>query len=241
MVILPLNITRSFCCLVFSAARLHLTHTLWEKALNNIELVDKNYHLENNLHGTQGKIASIFAQNQLLQEQLLAFNQGSSHSAFPMAPNNKAIDKEDIPMSICGGQSHKPSLIFFPVWQQHPVGGHLRISHRASSTHPQWYQPARKQFSWGKGEPPGSDWNWIPGKGKTGTDVHITGACMPRPTPIGEGACPLPPRLRVSQRKLLFLPRVDDSKWHVSPHSWVWPNVPEAGAPLYMEAKVDDL
>jgi hypothetical protein len=37
-------------------------HTLWEKALKNIELLDKNYHLENNLHETQGKMASILAQ-----------------------------------------------------------------------------------------------------------------------------------------------------------------------------------
>jgi hypothetical protein len=77
-------------------------HTLQEKALKNIELEDKNYHLENDLHETQGKMVSILAQNQLLQEQLLAFNQGPSHSKFLMAPNNKASDK-DIPMSICGG------------------------------------------------------------------------------------------------------------------------------------------
>jgi hypothetical protein len=78
-------------------------HTLWEKTLKNIELVDKNYHLENDLHQMQGKMASILAQNQLLQEQFLAFNQGPSHSAFPMAPNNEASDKEDVPMSIRGG------------------------------------------------------------------------------------------------------------------------------------------
>jgi hypothetical protein len=77
-------------------------HALQEEALKNIVLVDKNYHLKNNLHKTQGKMASILAQNQLLQEQLLAFNQGPSHSKFLMAPNNKASDK-DIPMSICGG------------------------------------------------------------------------------------------------------------------------------------------
>ncbi len=41
-------------------------HTLREKALKNIKLVDMNYHLENDLHETQGKMASILAQNQLL-------------------------------------------------------------------------------------------------------------------------------------------------------------------------------
>jgi hypothetical protein len=33
-------------------------HTLRKKALKNIELVDKNYHLENDLHETQGKTSS---------------------------------------------------------------------------------------------------------------------------------------------------------------------------------------
>ena len=49
-------------------------HTLQGKGLGNIEFVNKNYHLENNLHEMQDKVASILAQNQLLQEQLLAFN-----------------------------------------------------------------------------------------------------------------------------------------------------------------------
>jgi hypothetical protein len=95
-----------------SEATIHL-HTLWKKALKNIELVNKNYHLENNLHETQGKMASILAQHQLLQEQLLAFNQGPSYSAFPMDPNNKVSDNEDVPMSIRGGgvTSH-PQFLF---------------------------------------------------------------------------------------------------------------------------------
>jgi hypothetical protein len=38
-------------------------HALWKKALKNIELVDNNYHLENDLYETQGKMASILAQN----------------------------------------------------------------------------------------------------------------------------------------------------------------------------------
>jgi hypothetical protein len=78
-------------------------HTLRKKVLRNIELVNKNYHLEKNLHEMQGKMASILAQNQLLQKQLLVFNQLPSHSAFLMAPNNGASDKEDVPMSIHGG------------------------------------------------------------------------------------------------------------------------------------------
>jgi hypothetical protein len=78
-------------------------HALREKALKNIELVNKNYHLEKDLHETQGKMASILAQNQLLQEQLLAFNQGSNPSVFPIALSNEGGDKEDVPMSIHGG------------------------------------------------------------------------------------------------------------------------------------------
>jgi hypothetical protein len=57
-------------------------HTLWEKGLKNIELVDKNYHLENDLHEMQGKMASILAQIQLLQEKLLASIRDSAPQWF---------------------------------------------------------------------------------------------------------------------------------------------------------------
>jgi hypothetical protein len=56
-----------------------------------------------NKHEMQSKMVSIISQNQLLQEQLLAFNQVPCPSACPMAPNNKASDKEDVPISIHGG------------------------------------------------------------------------------------------------------------------------------------------
>jgi hypothetical protein len=78
-------------------------HTLQEKALKIIELVNKIYHPENNLHETQDKMASILAQNKLLQEQLLAFNQELSPPVVLTAPNNEAREKEDVPMSIRGG------------------------------------------------------------------------------------------------------------------------------------------
>jgi hypothetical protein len=41
-----------------------------------IHLIDKNYTLENTLLGTQENMASIVAQNKLLQEQLDVLNQG---------------------------------------------------------------------------------------------------------------------------------------------------------------------
>ncbi len=88
--------------------------SLQEKALQIIELVNKNYHLENDLHVTQGKMASILAQNQLLQEELLAFNQGISPPIVLTAPNNKARDKENIPMSIRGGRGTSHSQL--PLW-----------------------------------------------------------------------------------------------------------------------------
>jgi hypothetical protein len=106
-------------------------HTLQEKALKNIELVKKNYHLENNLNETQGKMASILAQNQLLQEQLLAFNQGPSPSVFLMAPNNEASDKEDVPMTICGGGVTSHSQVSF--WCDNGI---LLVATSASLTEP---------------------------------------------------------------------------------------------------------
>jgi hypothetical protein len=181
-------------------------HTLREKALKNIELVNKNYHLENNPHEMQGKMASILTQNQLFREQLLAFNQGPSPSVFPMAPNNEPSDKENVPMSICGGKVTSQSQV--PFWCDNGV---LSVATSASLMEPALLfvdNTDRRE----KGGPPGCDRNGRPGKGRTGTDIHITGACMLRPTPIGGGSCPLPPRLRVSRRKLLFLPQADDSK-----------------------------
>jgi hypothetical protein len=106
-------------------------HTLQEKALKNIELEDKNYHLENDLHETQGKMVSILAQNQLLQEQLLAFNQGPSPPVFPMAPNNEASDKEDVPMSIHGGGVSSHSQV--PFWCDNSI---LLVATSASLTEP---------------------------------------------------------------------------------------------------------
>ncbi len=91
-------------------------HTLREKALKNIELVDNNYHLEYNLHETQGKMASILAQNQLLQAQLLAFNQGLSPSVDSTAPSNEARDKENVPMSIRRGGG--TSYFQVPLWSE---------------------------------------------------------------------------------------------------------------------------
>jgi hypothetical protein len=51
-------------------------HTLREKVLRGIHLIDKNYTLENTLLDTQEKMASIVAQNKLIQEQLDVLNQG---------------------------------------------------------------------------------------------------------------------------------------------------------------------
>jgi hypothetical protein len=47
-------------------------HTLRAKALKSIELIDRDYMLENNLVNIQDKMAVVVAQNLLLQEQLAA-------------------------------------------------------------------------------------------------------------------------------------------------------------------------
>jgi hypothetical protein len=56
-----------------SKATVH-QHTLQEKALKNIKLIDKNYTLENTLLNTQAQMSLIIAQNKLLQDQMSALN-----------------------------------------------------------------------------------------------------------------------------------------------------------------------
>jgi hypothetical protein len=50
-------------------------HTLKEKVLKNIHLIDKNYTLENTLLDTCKMMTSIIAQNKFPQYQLVALNQ----------------------------------------------------------------------------------------------------------------------------------------------------------------------
>ncbi len=60
-------------------------HTKRDKALRNIDMVDKNYALKSNLLETQGQMAAIPAQNQMLQHclatqdnlQILSFLDGT--------------------------------------------------------------------------------------------------------------------------------------------------------------------
>ncbi len=51
-------------------------HTLREKALKNISLINKNDNLVNKLANSEQKVKAMAAQNQLLQEQLAAFCNG---------------------------------------------------------------------------------------------------------------------------------------------------------------------
>ncbi len=73
-------------------------HTLRGKALRNIDLVDKNYALENDLLELQAQMAAIRAQNQLLQSQVTI--QGT-------VPVNTADEEmagsDDEPLQLRGG------------------------------------------------------------------------------------------------------------------------------------------
>jgi hypothetical protein len=69
------------------------------KALRNINLVDKNYAHKNDLLVIQDQMASILAQNRLLQEQLAATQ---IDCALPVPPNEDSMD-DNTPVSICGG------------------------------------------------------------------------------------------------------------------------------------------
>jgi hypothetical protein len=74
-------------------------HTMQAKALRNINLVDKNYSHKNDLLVIQDQMASILAQNRLLQEQLAVTQ---INCALPVPPNEDSMD-DNTPVSICGG------------------------------------------------------------------------------------------------------------------------------------------
>ena len=78
-------------------------HTLWAKALKSIDLINRNYTLENNLVDTQDKMGTIVAQNLLLQDQLAALSQTTFGETDPM-------DEESAgPMNICSGGDAWPA------------------------------------------------------------------------------------------------------------------------------------
>ncbi len=74
-------------------------HTLHAKALKNIDLLDKNYILENDLLDTQEQMAALLAQNLLLQEQLSGARLGG---AMPGTHHGDGMEN-DAPAAICGG------------------------------------------------------------------------------------------------------------------------------------------
>jgi hypothetical protein len=89
-------------------------HTLKEKALKNIHLIDKKYTLENTLHDTGERMASIVAQNKLLQDQLAALNQvpcnGAPTLSKDIAWRVQQLSAEALPVAAGEGQgSNKTS------------------------------------------------------------------------------------------------------------------------------------
>jgi hypothetical protein len=76
-------------------------HTLRAKALRNIDLVDRNYTLENDLRDTQDRMSALLAQNALLQSQL-APALLHQESASPSPVNDESM-LDDSPMEIRGG------------------------------------------------------------------------------------------------------------------------------------------
>jgi hypothetical protein len=71
------------------------------KALRKIDLVDMNYSLKNDLAVIQDQMASILAQNQLLQEQL-STTQTQTNCALLVPPKEDSMD-DDEPVPIRGG------------------------------------------------------------------------------------------------------------------------------------------
>jgi hypothetical protein len=92
------------------------------KFLQNINLVDKNYALENDLAVIKGQMVSILAQNQLLQEQL-STTQTQTNCALPVPPNEGRMD-DDAPVPIHGAWLGIPifgSNFCDPHWKQNLI------------------------------------------------------------------------------------------------------------------------
>ena len=76
-------------------------HTLRAKALQNIDLVDRNYTLENDLRDTQDRMSALLAQNALLQSQLASTSLPQVSS--PSGSHDDEAMLDDTPMDIRGG------------------------------------------------------------------------------------------------------------------------------------------
>jgi hypothetical protein len=98
-------------------------HTLRGKALKNIDLVDKNYALENDLHELQSKMEAILAQNQLLQGQLTA-----QRIVLVDAPVDGRASSGDGPSHLRGGGPEGVDTERIEV-QDGSDDGHLGVIH----------------------------------------------------------------------------------------------------------------
>jgi hypothetical protein len=88
----------------------------------NIELINKNYTLENTLLDTWAQISAIIAQNKLLQDQLSSLNQEFNATApFPSIDNDMANDVIPLPIHSRGGTSccHLPTVEDIPIPCRH--------------------------------------------------------------------------------------------------------------------------
>jgi hypothetical protein len=79
-------------------------HTFWEKALKNINLVNKNLTLTNELAESEDKIATILSQNILLQQQLAALMKSTANTAAGPSARDEDMEEEDgLPLDMRGG------------------------------------------------------------------------------------------------------------------------------------------
>jgi hypothetical protein len=76
-------------------------HTLRAKALGNIDLVDRNYTLENDLRDTQGRMLALLAQNAFLQGQLTTPSRFDGE-ALASSQDGVAM-RDESPIAIRGG------------------------------------------------------------------------------------------------------------------------------------------
>jgi hypothetical protein len=79
-------------------------HIFWEKALKNIDLVNKNSTLTNELAESEDKIATILSQNILLQQQLAALMKSTAKTAAGPSARDEDMEEEDgLPLDMRGG------------------------------------------------------------------------------------------------------------------------------------------
>jgi hypothetical protein len=213
------------------------------KALRNINLVDKNYALKNDLAVIQDQMASILAQNQLLQEQL-STTQTQTNCTLPVPPNEDRMD-DNAPAPIRGGSINMREQDGAESLGSALDHGYLGLVCPVNSS---MEEDEPMQICGGGDHAPKA--NTMRTKMTVGMNCQEQAALSQMQAPLAPAPCALLP---LGEIQLLYPPSfvqyagsyylcpVDVSGGPDLPSPWVQPNNPKAGALLCLEAMVGDL